>query len=274
MMHVIDEGIFKGFIPINHHWVNDDPGTYYDISNSVRTPSRSQKRIEKSRLSAFNLQGYQVVRGQFMQMRYEGPTLNITNSKITFNKFCVQKFEHFSYIQLLLHPAERKIAIRPCSKDDAHSIRWRPDPEKPINGKTLNCQHFDTALYGIMKWNPEYSYKIRGTWVSRRGEQIIVFNLQNAVPIITVDPADEDSTKKRILLCPEEWVDSFGAEFYEHSLENDFYYIAPNTDWNSQVKSIIAPGIGQYLSVSQEQFQITIDEYLKGKDRNDGTEPN
>ena len=33
MLHVIDEGIFRGFNPINHHWVNEDPGTYYDISN-------------------------------------------------------------------------------------------------------------------------------------------------------------------------------------------------------------------------------------------------
>ena len=35
VMKVIDEGIFRGFIPINHHWINDDPGIYYDAANSV-----------------------------------------------------------------------------------------------------------------------------------------------------------------------------------------------------------------------------------------------
>ena len=64
-LRVINEGIFRGFVPINHHWVNDDPNTYYDVSNSVRRAPRLQ-RIEKRRLSRFNLDGFQVVRGQFM----------------------------------------------------------------------------------------------------------------------------------------------------------------------------------------------------------------
>jgi len=107
-MHVIDEGIFRGFIPINHHWVNDDPGTYYDISNSVRQTSYP-RRISKSSFSAFDLEGYQVVRGEFMQIRYEGPTMSISNERISFNKFCVQKFDSVAYIQL---PGKRVTA--PC----------------------------------------------------------------------------------------------------------------------------------------------------------------
>lgn len=277
VMHVIDEGIFRGFIPINHHWVNDDPGTYYDISNSVRQQPNRAKRIEKSSLSAFDLQGYQVVRGQFLQIRYEGPTLNITNERIAFNKFCMQKFDSVAYVQLLLHPAERKLAIRPCRESDAHSIRWRPDPEKPLYSKTLNCQHFGNALYSIMKWNPDYTYKVRGTWASRRGEQIIVFNLPNAVPVMLIpadDGGEEAKQKKRITLCPEEWENDFGDEFYEHTVENGFYYIAPNTEWHSQARSVVAPGVEQYMGPSQEQLQMTIDDLLRGTNKIDGNKGN
>ena len=277
VMHVIDEGIFRGFIPINHHWVNDDPGTYYDISNSVRQQPNRAKRIEKSSLSAFDLQGYQVVRGQFLQIRYEGPTLNITNERIAFNKFCMQKFDSVAYVQLLLHPAERKLAIRPCRESDAHSIRWRPAPEKPLYSKTLNCQHFGNALYSIMKWNPDYTYKVRGTWASRRGEQIIVFNLPNAVPVMLIpadDGGEEAKQKKRITLCPEEWENDFGDEFYEHTVENGFYYIAPNTEWHSQARSVVAPGVEQYMGPSQEQLQMTIDDLLRGTNKIDGNKGN
>ena len=277
VMHVIDEGIFRGFIPINHHWVNDDPGTYYDISNSVRQQPNRAKRIEKSSLSAFDLQGYQVVRGQFLQIRYEGPTLNITNERIAFNKFCMQKFDSVAYVQLLLHPAERKLAIRPCRESDAHSIRWRPDPEKPLYSKTLNCQHFGNALYSIMRWNPDYTYKVRGTWASRRGEQIIVFNLPNAVPVMLIpadDGGEEAKQKKRITLCPEEWENDFGDEFYEHTVENGFYYIAPNTEWHSQARSVVAPGVEQYMGPSQEQLQMTIDDLLRGTNKIDGNKGN
>ena len=264
VMHVIDEGIFKGFIPINHHWVNDDPGTYYDICNSIKQPAKV-RRIDKRYFSSFDLDGYQVVRGQFMQIRYEGPSTSINKERISFNRFCMQKFEDVAYVQLLLHPTERRIAIRPCGSNDAHSIRWRPDPEKPLYSKTLNCQHFGNALYSIMTWNPDYAYKIRGTWARRGKEQIIVFNLPNAVPIMTVPPENgEDAKAKKVTLCPEEWADDFGEEFYEHTLENGFYYIAPNTEWQSQAKSILDPGMEQFVSTTPEQLQMSIEELKRG----------
>ena len=274
LLHVIDEGIFRGFIPINHHWVNDDPGAYYDISNSVRQPSRT-KVISKNVFSAFDLDGYQVVRSQFLQLRYEGPVINISNERISFNKFCVQKFDNIAYIQLLLHPAERRIAIRPCKKADAHSIRWRPDPDKPVYSKTLNCQHFGNALYSIMNWNPDYAYKIRGTWATRGSEQIIVFNLPNAAPS-TFLPSDEGEAlkaKRRIEFCPEEWNGEFGDGFYEHALDNGFYYIAPNTEWNSQARSILSPGMEQFSSASPEQLQMSIENLMRGVATDDG-DPN
>lgn len=271
LLHVIDEGIFRGFIPINHHWVNDDPGTYYDISNSVRQPSRT-KAISKTAFSAFDLDGYQVVRSQFLQLRYEGPVINISNERISFNKFCVQKFDNIAYIQLLLHPAERRIAIRPCRKSDAHSIRWRPDPKKPVYSKTLNCQHFGNALYSIMNWNPDYVYKIRGTWASRGAEQIIVFNLPNAAPatFLPSDDGEAAKAKRRIEFCPEEWNGEFGDGFYEHALDNGFYYIAPNTEWNSQARSILAPGMEQFSSTSPEQIQMSIENLMRGIGIDDG----
>lgn len=271
LFHVIDEGIFRGFIPINHHWVNDDPNTYYDISNSIKQPTRLRK-IEKSDISAFDFQGYQVVRSQFMQVRYEGPVITISNERISFNKFCVQRFENVAFVQLLLHPTERRIAIRPCVKGDAHSIRWRPDPDKPLYSKTLNCQHFGNALFSIMEWNPDYVYKIRGTWATRGSEQIIVFNLPNAVPAMSVQVVDteENASKRRVDMCPEEWADDFGPEFYEHTLENGFYYIAPQSEWHSQAKSVSAPGMEQFGSFSPEQLQLSIKELTKETETENG----
>ena len=151
------------------------------------------------------------------------------------------------------------------------------DPEKPLYSKTLNCQHFGNALYSIMKWNPDYTYKVRGTWASRRGEQIIVFNLPNAVPVMLIpadDGGEEAKQKKRITLCPEEWENDFGDEFYEHTVENGFYYIAPNTEWHSQARSVVAPGVEQYMGPSQEQLQMTIDDLLRGTNKIDGNKGN
>lgn len=262
-LHVIDEGIFRGYIPINHHWVNDDPNIYYDISNSV-TKVLKVKTLNKRSFSVFDLTGYQVVRNQFTQVRYEGPSITIADNRISFNLFCTKKFEDVGYVQLLLHPAERKIAIRPCRKRDTHSIRWRPDPDRPIYSKTLSCQHFGNALFAIMEWDPEYIYRVRGIWAKRGPEQIIVFNLANAVPAVLMTPDAKDSkARRRVELCPAEWTEDFGDEFYEHILENGFYYLAPENEWRTSAASIPAPGMELFTAPSAVEFQRTMEDLTR-----------
>lgn len=261
-IQVIDDGIFRGYIPINHHWINDDPGTYFDASNSVEK-KEGIRRIRRSSFSAFDLEGYQVVRGQFLTARPDCPCISLVNGKITFNTVCMKKFEEVEYIQLLLHPTERKMAIRPCGKNDTHSIKWRPDATKALIPKTISCPHFSNALYQIMDWNPDYVYRVRGTWAKRGVDAIIVFPLQNAEPAAYMEVVDSETEKvrrRRTTLCPEEWNDSFGEEFYDYALENSFYYLAPRADWNAQAKSILAPGVKQIAVLTPEELQASIEE--------------
>ena len=264
IFHVINKGIFHGFIPVNHHWINDDPDIYYNISKSVKQAA-SGKRVKKSQFSAFNFTGYQVVRSQFTQVRYEGPSITISECKITFNVYCMRKFENIEYVQLLLHPSERKIAIRPCEKYDNHSIKWNTSYKKSVCSKKLACQHFINALYNIMEWNPDYMYKIRGTWAKHNEEQIIVYDLNNAVPaFLTIQEGINNSIKKRFELFPEEWTDSFGEEFYEHVLENRFYYVTSGTEWNALTKGIPAIKTEQYYVPSTDELESRIEDIKRG----------
>lgn len=72
VVKVIAEGVFRGFIPINHHGINDGPGVYDDAASRVAWKGNT-RRIRRSRLSAFNFPGYQVIRGQFLTARFECP---------------------------------------------------------------------------------------------------------------------------------------------------------------------------------------------------------
>jgi hypothetical protein len=38
-------------------------------------------------------------------------------------------------------------------------------------------------------------------------------------------------------ICPEEWGDSFGSEFYDFSLDNSLYYAPVNQSWGISQKS-------------------------------------
>ena len=261
VLHVIDNGIFRGFVPVDHHWINDDPNTYFEASNSVGT-ERRKLRFLRSQFSAFNLGGYQVVRGQFMMRRAECPCITITDQKISFNYECQRKFLDVGYVQLLIHPSQRKLAIRPCGERDVNSIRWRVDAERPISSKILRCQYFSAALFQIMDWNPEYQYRVRGTYAAAEQDEIIIFDVTNAVPVATVQRNSLDTgfrRPRRIDLLPEEWDSIFGEEFYAYNIHNGFYYLRSHDNWNAQAKSRLVPGCTKVSPVSEEELQMSIE---------------
>jgi site-specific DNA recombinase len=261
VIKVIDEGIFRGFVPINHHWINDDSSVYFDATNSMETKDNTQK-IRRSYFSAFNFEGYQVVRGQFFTTRSECPSITITNGRISFNVNCMRKFAHVPFIQLLLHPAERRIAIRPCRAEDVHSIRWRTDPDRPFLCKTINCQHFGNALYQIMDWNPDYLYRIRGTWAARGSDEIIVFHLSNAAPATYLNEEvvlGANTCRRWVQLCPDEWIDTFGQEFYDYSVQNGFFFITRGNDWKAQAKAVAIPGSSKVTVLTADELQMSLE---------------
>jgi len=259
-MHVIDEGVFRGFVPINHHWVNNDSNTYYNASNYAGNESGLPQRIKKNVFSMFDLKGYQIVRGQFLSTVSYGPAISISNKCISFNTGCVRKFADVSNIQILLHPAERKLAIRPCGENDVYNIKWRPDTDSPLYSKTYICRHFSSALFDIMEWNPDYIYRIRGAWASRKDDEIIVFHLSEAAAAIlcSVD-TESDTVKKRVLTFPEEWESEFGMEFYEYGINNQFRYLHSNVDWKADSKPKPIPDTMQFDILSDMDLRDMID---------------
>ena len=268
VMHVIENGVFQGFVPINHHWVNDDPNEYYAASSTVQR-QRQEQRIRRSTFSAFDLTGYQVVRGLFLTARSEQPCMTVYQDKLFFNSACTKKLTDIGYIQLLLHPTERKMAIRPCQRTDVYSIRWSKIDGKPLAMKTINCPHFIRALMQIMEWNPEYSYRIMGTWIEKGNDRIMTFNLSNAVPMMQVQGNESSSRKKNIVICPEEWESGFGDEFYEFSLQNNLYYMANNVPINSGAHSVVANGTEQLSLPTAEDVKTSYELIKKGRDNPD-----
>ena len=231
-MHVVDEGIFRGYVPVDHHWVNEDPDVYYETSESVRE-TKSDKLVKRSFFSHFDLSGYQVVRGQYLTARSELPGISMFDNKIIFNSSCGKRLRDFSYIQLLLHPTERKIAIRPCNQNDVFSIYW--NVRKNSLNKTIVCPYFGKALFRIMEWDPEFHYRVFGSCIEKGDDRIMIFNLTDALPLVSYKE-NKSGRKKETIICHEGRGDAFGEEFYDFSLENKLYYSYEKADWNSRAE--------------------------------------
>ena len=168
----------------------------------------------------------------------------------------MRKFADAGYAQLLLHPSERKLAIRPCQESAMHSIPWRSGAAKSLYAKTLCCRHFGAALFRIMEWDPDFLYRVRGTWIQRGEEQIIIYNLEHAVSAVLLPQMREAPGRETRAECfPEPWEDSFGEEFYDHIMGNEAFYMARGTAWQAGRPSVLAPGIGQYVPQTGGEFQ-------------------
>ena len=121
----------------------------------------------------------------------------------------------------------------------------------------IGCRHFGAALFGIMEWDPDLLYRVRGTWIRRSDGQVILFNLENAVSVLLA-PA-EDAGKKRIELLPEQWEHGFGEGFYGHIVENEIFYMAKSAAWQSHRPSVPAPGMAQYGGSTEEELQAMME---------------
>jgi hypothetical protein len=62
---------------------------------------------------AFSYDGYQVVRGEFFAHTYE-PSFTFNSNKVSVNTACIKKLPDTDFVQILVNPDEKKLAVRPC----------------------------------------------------------------------------------------------------------------------------------------------------------------
>lgn len=70
-----------------------------------------------------------------------------------------------------------------------------------------------------MGWEALYRYKLQGTQITHKGEQLFVFDLHSTETFLPAvkDPANPDAKpKQRPPVYPLEWRDSFGLPVEEH----------------------------------------------------------
>lgn len=179
-----------------------------------------EERLEAKRLAEeanFSFAGYQVVRREFISHRFD-PAMTIRGNSITFNNSCISKLEDATYIQFLINPTERKLAIRPCDEGARDAVRWcvvRGDKRK---SREITCKPFTSKLYELMGWEEIYRYKLQGMRISHQGENLYLFDLSAKEAFLpqTRDP-ETGKVKRSTAILDESWLDSFGMSVDEHT---------------------------------------------------------
>ena len=125
----------------------------------------------------FSYEGYEVVRGEFFAHLFE-PSVTFNNEKVSVNTACINKLPNIDYVQFLVNPKEKKLAVKPCTEEMKDSFVWASKGEdgkrKP---KTVSCRIFFAKVMNLMNWNPEYRYKILGKLIRTQSDLIFVFDV-------------------------------------------------------------------------------------------------
>ena len=185
-------------------------------------PLTKEEREEAARIAAeagFSFEGYQVVRREFFSHKFD-PTLTIKGNSIIFNNACISKLDSVVYVQVLVNPTTEKLVIRPCDEGARDAVRWCVARDEKRKSRQITCGLFTAKLYEMMGWEALYRYKLQGTRINYKGEQLYVFDLTSTeiFPPAVKDPDDPKARAKRsTAVYPADWRDSFGIPVQEHA---------------------------------------------------------
>ena len=303
-LKVIDEGLFKGFIPFNIHWAGSTLEEYIELSKTIENQESIKGKIKKVECYP----GFEVVRSQDIG-HIRKSALKITPSTIMLNKACMSCIKS-DYIEILFHPTEKLLAIRETTQNEAGAIRWKQFKEGKEVPLTISCKCLTRLLYELMEWKVLWNMSILGQSYTKNKQTVLFFDLTqqeiNALPYPkpkkkkkkestdvyydieamiaqqiellhnkqygdSIIPDEDDSSEeelpppKRKKFHPFEWMESFGRESGIAAIACRRYEFSNMKEWKVQAKGVVVPDFDYSVSISDETVQGAIDEILETK---------
>lgn len=164
---------------------------------------------------AFSYDGYQVVRREFFAHVFE-PSITFNNCKVSLNTACLTKLPDVNYVQILVNPDEKKLAVRPCGEDEKDSFLWCTTRGVRRRPKQITCRIFFAKVIQLMDWDPDYRYKLLGKLIRSGDEYLYVFDLTATEIYQRIINDGEKPRASHTPVFPAEWQHQFGLPVEEH----------------------------------------------------------
>lgn len=222
----------------------------------------------------FSFDGFQVVRGEFFAHIYE-PSFTLNNYKCSVNTACIKKLPEFDYVQILVNPNSKLLAVRPCKEDEKDSFRWCSATTKR-SPKQITCRIFYAKIMNLMNWDHNYRYKLLGKLIRSNNELLFVFDLNS--PEIFKRTATDDGMVKtsRTASYSEDWKNQFGIPVVEHQSIVQVNTFSEHTvfglkaDPNSPHQAEKSETVDTTESVGTEYEQLTINQAIETNSGSNG----
>lgn len=189
----------------------------------------------------FSYDGYQVVRGEFLS-RTNMPAICFNDARVSVNAACLRGMPDARYIQFLVNPSERKLALKPCGEYDRDSFIWCNDRDGKRIPRKIICRIFTDMLTELMDWETDKGHRIMGTVIKTNSEALILFDLNYYETLWHTSKSNACGIAASYSGFPEDRKDSFGLTMEEHeksiteNLFDDYTVFSPDEQGGSDGK--------------------------------------
>ncbi len=164
---------------------------------------------------SFNIDDFQVVRREFFAHLRE-PSVTFNECKFSVNSACLSKFPDTEYVQVLINPLTKILALWPCEEGAKDAFQWCSISKGKRKPRATTCKLFFAKVVEMMGWNPNHKYKMLGRLVHANEAYLLVFDLASTeVYQKTIKEGTKPKTS-RTPVFPIGWQDQFGMPFSEH----------------------------------------------------------
>ena len=233
-LRVIDSGLLRGFVTINPRWAGFKPSDYYQASASIHPPDEQQADASlPSSITLvprdFDMRGFEIARSEFFD-NYHRPYVLFQDKRIKFSTTCVRSFGKDNHVELLVNPVEMKFAVRTVAKSSRNAVVFSKLSDGKYQPRDIAGAAYVETLFQLFGWSPDLKYRIAGALFQTETESAYIFDVNDAEAFIksyllsgskSTEQAKEpvqplSVSGKRVRAVPEEWIGSFGKQYYLH----------------------------------------------------------
>ena len=239
-LRVIDSGLLRGFVTINPRWAGFKPADYYQASASIHPPGKKvtpdEQQADASLPSSitlvpgdFDMRGFEIARSEFFD-NYHRPYVLFQDKRIKFSTTCVRSFGKDNHVELLVNPVEMKFAVRTAAKSSRNAVVFSKLSDGKYQPRDIAGAAYVETLFQLFGWSPDLKYRIAGALFQTETESAYIFDVNDAEAFIksyllsgskSTEQAKEpvqplSISGKRVRAVPEEWIGSFGKQYYLH----------------------------------------------------------
>lgn len=178
-LDIVDKGVLKGFVSMNGNWRGFTDQDFIEASESVMNKSHSKKQRNVADNTAL-IGDYEVVSTKLFAQKHPA-TMTVNNGTLRFKAACMRKFENVEFVEILMNSIDKKIAVRPCSKDSPYAFRWGYLLEEKWKVFRRKAASLIEPMFALMGWKPKNKYSITGEYYTdQNGNQMLMFDLNAA----------------------------------------------------------------------------------------------